>query len=78
LQEAFDKGNEILGNEKWIDLWLQLLDRWKAETASNGLVVECVEAEENLRSQELPPESTAQASIRRGCDPDRKDNVRRS
>jgi len=53
VADAFAKGNEILGGEKWIDLWLMLLDQWKAETASKGLVVVCVEAEELLRDQGL-------------------------
>ena len=52
--EAFAKGNEILGSEKWVDLWLQLLDQRAAQIPTKGLVMLCVEAEENLRSQGLP------------------------
>ncbi|GLS35733.1 hypothetical protein GCM10010869_13220 [Mesorhizobium tianshanense] len=52
--EAFAKGNEILGSEKWVDLWLQLLDQWAAQIEPRGPVVLCVEVEENLRSQGLP------------------------
>ncbi|RWJ74662.1 MAG: hypothetical protein EOR35_31395 [Mesorhizobium sp.] len=51
--DAFAKGNEILGSEKWVDLWLQLLDQWAAQIEPKGLVMLCVEAEENLRSQGL-------------------------
>ncbi|MGI6852064.1 hypothetical protein [Mesorhizobium sp. 1B3] len=52
--EAFAKGNEILGSEKWGDLWLQLLDQRAAQIPTKGLAVLCVEAEEDLRSQGLP------------------------
>lgn len=53
LEEAFARGNEILGAEQWVNLWTQLLDEWAAGIRSQGLVLVCVEAEQLLRQQGL-------------------------
>ncbi|HWK15284.1 MAG TPA: hypothetical protein VNS02_12870 [Rhizobiaceae bacterium] len=53
LEEAFEKGNAILGSEQWVNVWTQLLDPWASEIKSRGLVMVCVEAEQLLRKQGL-------------------------
>ncbi|PSJ52100.1 hypothetical protein C7I84_26840 [Mesorhizobium ephedrae] len=53
LEEAFARGNEVLGGEQWVNIWTRLLDQWVGEIRSRGLVVVCVEAEQFLRDQGL-------------------------
>lgn len=53
LDEAFVKGNAILGGEQWVNLWTGMLDQWTAEIRSKGIVMICVEAEQLLRGQGL-------------------------
>jgi uncharacterized protein YecT (DUF1311 family) len=53
-RDAFDRGNELVGSEKWIDVWTLLIDKMKADLNSEGVTQVCLTAEAKLRSDGLP------------------------
>jgi hypothetical protein len=51
---AFNEGNRMVGPDEWVDLWMPMLDRVKAEIESKGALMLCLETEAHLRSQGQP------------------------
>lgn len=54
IRAAFDEGNRLVGPEKWVELWIPMLDRVKSEIGSKGALTLCLETEANVRKQGLP------------------------
>lgn len=48
---AMESGVRLVGNEKWIDLWLPMLDQAKRQLAEKGAIALCLETEKHLRLQ---------------------------
>jgi uncharacterized protein YecT (DUF1311 family) len=52
VKQAFEGGNQLVGGEQWVNLWLQLLEDTKDRIAQ-GLLLHCIEIERELRGQRL-------------------------
>jgi len=50
---AFEKGNQLVGGEQWVNLMTQRLEGLKQEIDSKGALLHCVAVEADLRRQSL-------------------------
>lgn len=50
---AFEKGNELVDGEQWVNLMTQRLDRLKQDINSKGALLNCIDVEAGLRGQGL-------------------------
>lgn len=50
LKSAFAEGNRLVASEKWIELWIPMLDEAKEALAASGPVKVCIENEAFLRA----------------------------
>jgi len=49
--KAFREGNLLVGSDKWIDIWLLILEEMKTEIAKTSPLMICLEIENELRSE---------------------------
>lgn len=52
--EAIKTGQQVAGNDIWINVWTPMLEEVKAELNSKGPLMVCLETEAHLRDQGLP------------------------
>lgn len=50
-EDVFAEGNKLVGSDKWIDLWTQLLEDVKSDLKNKGALLICIETEASLRGQ---------------------------